>query len=158
MIFTIFLFLFLYLFQIRNADFNFHCDATADDLIDIIEGNRIYIPCIYVLNKIDQITIEALDVLSRTPHCCPISAHHHWNLDDLLEMMWGYLNLFRMYGEKDIYIYIYIRGRKQGVFVFVLVLLVLLIIVVLGAYYSGYYQYLLLLLMRCLYVIILYPC
>jgi len=33
-------------------------DATVDDLIDVIEGNRIYIPCIYVLNKIDQISIE----------------------------------------------------------------------------------------------------
>ena len=27
------------------------CDATIDDLIDVIEGNRIYIPCIYLLNK-----------------------------------------------------------------------------------------------------------
>ena len=30
------------------------CDATADDLIDVVEGNRSYIPCIYLLNKIDQ--------------------------------------------------------------------------------------------------------
>ncbi|KAK2956218.1 putative GTP-binding protein [Blattamonas nauphoetae] len=84
-------------YRIRSADFNFHCDATADDLIDVIEGNRIYIPCIYVLNKIDQLTIEALDILARTPHCCPISAHLQWNLDDLLEMMWKYLNLLRIY-------------------------------------------------------------
>ena len=33
-------------------------DCTSDELIDVIEGNRIYIPCIYVLNKIDQISIE----------------------------------------------------------------------------------------------------
>ena len=33
-------------------------DATAEDLIDVVEGNRVYIPCIYVLNKIDQISIE----------------------------------------------------------------------------------------------------
>ncbi|KAH7815996.1 putative GTP-binding protein [Monocercomonoides exilis] len=84
-------------YRIRNADFNFHCDATADDLIDVIEGNRIYIPCIYVLNKIDQLTIEALDILSKTPHVCPISAHLQWNLDELLEMMWKYLNLLRIY-------------------------------------------------------------
>ena len=36
----------------------FRCDATADELIDVIEGNRIYVPCLYVLNKIDAITIE----------------------------------------------------------------------------------------------------
>lgn len=28
-----------------------------EQLIDIIEGNRVYVPCIYVLNKIDAITI-----------------------------------------------------------------------------------------------------
>ena len=42
-------------YRIHNADVNFRCDATADDFIDIIEGNRIYIPCVYVLNKIDQV-------------------------------------------------------------------------------------------------------
>lgn len=26
--------------------------ATADDLVDVIEGNRVYIPAIYVLNKV----------------------------------------------------------------------------------------------------------
>jgi ribosome-interacting GTPase 1 len=48
--------------------------ATADDLIDAIEGNRIYIPCLYVLNKIDSISIEELDLLDRVPHYVPISA------------------------------------------------------------------------------------
>lgn len=56
-----------------------------------------YIPCIYVLNKIDQISIEELDIIYKIPHCVPISAHHKWNFDDLLEMMWGYLALVRVY-------------------------------------------------------------
>ena len=34
------------------ADISFRCDASVDELIDIIEGNRQYMPCIYVLNKI----------------------------------------------------------------------------------------------------------
>lgn len=45
-------------YKIHNADVSLRCDATAEDLIDVIEGSRVYIPCIYVLNKIDQITIE----------------------------------------------------------------------------------------------------
>ena len=45
-------------YKIHNVDITFRCDATVDDLIDVIEGNRVYIPCIYVLNKIDQISIE----------------------------------------------------------------------------------------------------
>lgn len=84
-------------YKIHNADIMLKYDASADDLIDVVEGNRIYIPCIYLLNKIDQISIEELDVIYKIPHCVPISAHHHWNFDDLLEMMWVYLNLVRIY-------------------------------------------------------------
>lgn len=45
-------------YKIHNADITLRYDATSEDLIDVIEGNRIYIPCIYILNKIDQISIE----------------------------------------------------------------------------------------------------
>ena len=45
-------------YKIHNADITLRVDATAEDLIDVIEGNRVYIPCIYLLNKIDQISIE----------------------------------------------------------------------------------------------------
>lgn len=74
-------------YRIHNADVNFKEDCTADDLIDVIEGNRIYIPCIYVLNKIDQISIQELDIIYKIPHSIPISAHHEWNFDDLLELV-----------------------------------------------------------------------
>lgn len=47
-------------YRILNAEVIFKYDATEDDLIDIIEGNRVYIPCIYILNKIDQISIEVI--------------------------------------------------------------------------------------------------
>jgi ribosome-interacting GTPase 1 len=39
-------------YRTHNADITLRYDATSDDLIDVIEGNRIYIPCIYLLNKI----------------------------------------------------------------------------------------------------------
>ena len=84
-------------YKIHNADITLRCDATTDDLIDIIEGNRVYIPCIYLLNKIDQISVEELDIIYKVPHCVPISAHHKWNFDDLLEKMWDYLQLLRLY-------------------------------------------------------------
>ncbi|KAK0417216.1 hypothetical protein QR680_012887 [Steinernema hermaphroditum] len=84
-------------YKIHNADVTLRYDATAEDLIDVIEGNRIYIPCIFVLNKIDQISIQELDIIYKIPHCVPISAHHKWNFDDLLEKIWQYLNLIRVY-------------------------------------------------------------
>ncbi|CAD7687934.1 unnamed protein product [Nyctereutes procyonoides] len=65
-------------YKIHNVDVTLR-DATADDLIDMVEGNRVYIPCIYMLNKIDQISIEELDIIYKVPHCVPISAHHQWN-------------------------------------------------------------------------------
>lgn len=72
-------------------------NATADDLIDVIEGNRKYMPCLYVLNKIDSITIEELDLLDRVPHYVPVSAHHEWNFDELLEKIWDYAGCIRIY-------------------------------------------------------------
>ncbi|CAG8507367.1 13690_t:CDS:2 [Racocetra fulgida] len=58
-------------YKIHNADVNFKCDATVDDLIDVIEG-RIYIPAIYVLNKVFQL----MYLIYKIPHAVPISAHH----------------------------------------------------------------------------------
>lgn len=51
---------------------------------------------IHKLLLLDQISIEELDVIYKIPHCVPISAHHRWNFDDLLEKMWEYLKLTRM--------------------------------------------------------------
>jgi small GTP-binding protein len=84
-------------YKIFNADITLKCDASEDDLIDVVEANRVYVPCIYVLNKIDQISIKELDIIYRIPHCVPISAHNKWNFDDLLEKMWEYLDLIRIY-------------------------------------------------------------
>ena len=36
----------------------FREDYTVDDLIDVIEGNRKYVRCLYVYNKIDTLSIE----------------------------------------------------------------------------------------------------
>ena len=84
-------------YRIVSADVTLRCDATDEQLIDVIEGNRLYIPCIYVLNKIDQISVQELDILTRVPHCVPISSHHEWNIDELLDKAWEYLDLVRIY-------------------------------------------------------------
>lgn len=85
-------------YRISSADIAFRCDADVDDLIDVLEAqNRRYIPVIYVLNKIDAISIEELDLLYRIPNAVPISSEYGWNLDELLEIMWHKLNLVRVY-------------------------------------------------------------
>lgn len=87
----------LHEYRIHNCDIKFKEDSTMDDLIDIIEGNRVYVPCIYVLNKIDAISIQELDLLDKVPHYVPISAKDKWNFDDLLLKVWEYLDLIRIY-------------------------------------------------------------
>jgi small GTP-binding protein len=84
-------------YKIHNADVVFRCNPTADEFIDVIEGNRVYVPCLYVLNKIDAITIEELNILDRIPHYVPVSAHLEWNLDELIEKIWLYLDMIRVY-------------------------------------------------------------
>jgi uncharacterized protein len=85
-------------YKISSADIAIRCDATIDDVIDVLEAKgRAYIPVIYALNKIDAISIEELDLLYRIPHACPISSEHGWNVDELLEQMWEKLNLRRIY-------------------------------------------------------------
>lgn len=84
-------------YRISNADVTFKADNSVDDLIDVIEGNRVYVPCLYVLNKIDAISIQELDLLDKVPHYVPISAKDKWNFDELLLKMWEYLDLIRIY-------------------------------------------------------------
>jgi hypothetical protein len=84
-------------YRIANAQIRVNCNATIDDIIDVVEGNRHYSPCLFAMNKIDQITIEELDIIADVPHHVPICAHHKWNLDGLAETMWKYMDLLRIY-------------------------------------------------------------
>jgi len=84
-------------YRVSCADISFRCDASAEDLIDVIEGNRVYTRCLYVMNKIDCITIAELDIVAQLPHQVPISSRDEWNLDELLARIFEYLNLTRIY-------------------------------------------------------------
>ena len=44
-----------------------------------------------------MISIEELDLLSRVPHYVAISAKDEWNFDELMEKIWDYLDLIRIY-------------------------------------------------------------
>ena len=49
-------------YRITCAEIILREDITVDQFIDVIEGNRTYIPVLYVMNKIDAITIEEVRV------------------------------------------------------------------------------------------------
>lgn len=84
-------------FRLNSAEITLWEDATAEQLIDAIEGNRHYVPAIYVLNMIDKISIEELDVFEKIPGVVPISAKQEWNFDGLMEEVWHTLGLIRIY-------------------------------------------------------------
>ena len=74
--------------------------VTIDDIIDVIEGNRKYVRCLYVYNKVDVCSIEEVDELARRPNSVPISCNMDLNMDMLLEMMWEMMGLVRVYTKK----------------------------------------------------------
>ncbi|RHY34940.1 hypothetical protein DYB32_000567 [Aphanomyces invadans] len=67
----------LHEYRIHNCELLFREDCTVDDLIDVLEGNRKYIKCLYVYNKIDVVSIEDVDRLARLPHSVVIACEHN---------------------------------------------------------------------------------
>ncbi|KAG8346911.1 developmentally regulated GTP-binding protein [Trypanosoma vivax] len=87
-------------YGIHNADVIIREDITVDQFIDVIEGNRKYMPCLYVYNKIDTITMEEMDRLSRLPHAVVLSLHWNLNIDEVIDEIWEHLNIIRIYTKK----------------------------------------------------------
>jgi len=87
-------------YKIHNAEVLFREDCTMDEFIDVIADNRIYMPCLYVYNKIDQISLEEVDRLARGEHNVVISCEMKLNLDYLLDCLWEHLDLIRVYTKK----------------------------------------------------------
>lgn len=90
----------LHSFKLFNAEVLLREDCTEDELIDVITANRVYLPCLYVYNKIDQISIEEVNRLAHQPHTVVVSCNMKLNLDYLLETLWEYLALLRVYTKK----------------------------------------------------------
>ncbi|EAN76885.1 developmentally regulated GTP-binding protein, putative [Trypanosoma brucei brucei TREU927] len=87
-------------YGIHNADVIIREDITIDQFIDVIEGNRKYMPCLYIYNKIDTITMEEMDRLSRLPHSVVLSLHWDLNVDEVIDEIWEHLNIIRIYTKK----------------------------------------------------------
>ena len=88
-------------YKIHNAEVLFREDVGMDEFIDVIMDNRIYMPCLYVYNKIDQISLEEVNRLARGESNVVISCEMKLNLDYLLEVLWEKLALIRVYTKKS---------------------------------------------------------
>lgn len=85
-------------FDLNNADIVIRDDIDVDQLIDIAEGNKVYMPSIVVLNKIDMVSKEEIDKAKGkvNPDLC-ISAEKGINMQELKELIFQKLKLMRIY-------------------------------------------------------------
>ncbi|KAM7456633.1 hypothetical protein BLSTO_02608 [Blastocystis sp. subtype 1] len=90
----------LHEYRIHNAEVIFRDDYGVDELIDVVEGNRKYVKCLYVYNKIDTVSIEDVDRLARLPYSTVCSIRMNLNVDTVLELIWEYMGLLRIYTKK----------------------------------------------------------
>jgi len=93
-------------YKISQADVLAREEITVDQLVDVVQGNREYKPCLYLYNKIDTVTIEEVDQLARLPHSMVGSVAQHFNIagpledDYLKQQLWKYLGLTRIYTKR----------------------------------------------------------
>ena len=85
-------------FKINNANVVIRENIDADQLIDIIEGNKIYLPSIVVLSKIDMIKKEELNNIKNKikPDLC-ISAEKNLGISELKELIYNKLKIIRIF-------------------------------------------------------------
>lgn len=87
-------------YKIFNADVVIREDITVDEFIDVIEGNRRYMPCLYVYNKLDTITMEEMNRLANIPHSVVCSLKWDLNIEEVIDEIWAHLNMIRIFTKK----------------------------------------------------------
>ena len=83
-----------------NADIVIREDIVEDELIDYISGNRLYIPAIAAINKIDLVTPAYLKAIQKKLpgyKLVPISAENEVGLDELKDELFDALKFIRIY-------------------------------------------------------------
>ena len=85
-------------FKIINADIVLRDDVTADEFLDVVEANKIYMPSLLVFNKSDLITVEQKKALEKKykPDLF-ISAKNKEAIEDLKDTIYQKLNLIRIF-------------------------------------------------------------
>ncbi|MFH1650130.1 MAG: GTP-binding protein [Candidatus Woesearchaeota archaeon] len=85
-------------FRINNADVVIREDITDDQLIDVIEANKVYMPSIVLINKADLISEERIaKLMKQTKADLAISAEKQDHIAELKDLIFDRLDLIRMY-------------------------------------------------------------
>jgi ribosome-interacting GTPase 1 len=57
--------------------------------------------------------MEELEIWDRIPHYVPIAGKLGWNFDELLETIWNYLDLIRVYTKPKVGSDLIVRAKFQ---------------------------------------------
>jgi ribosome-interacting GTPase 1 len=98
----------LSVYGMHNARVMLREDINDEQLLDVILGNRVYIPTFTVLNKVDMIDADTLRKVREGLgyYVLPIAAESGLNIDELREQLYQKLQFIRIYmrpkgGETD---------------------------------------------------------
>ena len=91
-------------FSILNAKISFNQDVSQEELIDVLMGNRIYVPTLKILSKIDILPkIKADKILQKLEKdCIFISSEENIGIQQLKQEILKKLNLIRIYLKKTL--------------------------------------------------------
>ena len=86
-------------YGISNGSILIREDVTDDQLIDVLTGNRRYVPALVVLNKVDLVNEQYLSAAKKQVgrDFVPISAEKGLNMNLLTERIWETLDFIRIY-------------------------------------------------------------
>lgn len=94
-------------YRLINADITIRSDINVEQMIDALEGNRVYIPALILINKIDLADDDKLRMLHKKfPQTNFVSAESGLNMDKLQDKIYNSLQLIKLYlrphgGETD---------------------------------------------------------
>ncbi|HIH39602.1 TPA: GTP-binding protein [Candidatus Woesearchaeota archaeon] len=85
-------------FKINNADVVLRSNPTIDQFIDAVEGNKIYLPAVTAITKLDVLNESQIEKINKeiNPDLF-ISAQDNVNMDRLKELIFERLKLMRLY-------------------------------------------------------------
>jgi len=87
--------------KMLNAEVVIRENMTIDRLIDAIQGNRVYVKAISVINKIDMLSDDELSALKgKFKDALFVSAKSGKNMETARERIWDALGLLRIYMKR----------------------------------------------------------
>jgi hypothetical protein len=89
----------LNVYKIHHGNVVVREDISDDQLIDVVAGNRRYVPAQVVLNKVDLVSAKYVQEVRKRigGDFLPISANQGLNMDKLKEAIYNRLNFIRIY-------------------------------------------------------------